>query len=151
MKRGGRGLPASLSSGSGMPADIMDLDQGEEVSKAEIADIMSELGVAKPKPKPKPAAARPQAAMSRAGYLTNGEVVSAPSTLTVAFRNTTDASLCDSATVFDEPLGTQVAVLVSQPGSAFPVTPTQDRRVVTRLLPLTARGPHRQRARDAQR
>ena len=50
-----------------MPDDIMDLDQGEEVSPAEIADIMSELGVAKPKPKPKAAATRPQAATAAAG------------------------------------------------------------------------------------
>ena len=67
MKRGGRGPPASQSSGSGMPDDIMDLDQGEEVSPAEIADIMSELGVAKPKPRPKAAATRPQAATAAAG------------------------------------------------------------------------------------
>ena len=78
MKRGGRGLPASLSSGSGMPADIMDLDQGEEVSKAEIADIMSELGVAKPKPKPKPAAARPQAATAAAGVVVPAGSVAGP-------------------------------------------------------------------------
>ena len=46
-----------------MPDGLMDLDEGEEVSPAEIAGIMSELGVAK-KPKAQAASchARPQAA-----------------------------------------------------------------------------------------
>ena len=47
----------------GLPDGLMDLDEGEEVSPAEIAGIMSELGVAtKPKAQAASRNARPQAA-----------------------------------------------------------------------------------------
>ena len=61
-----------------MPDDIMDLDQGEEVSPAEIASIMSELGVAKPKPKPKVAATRPQAITTAAGVVAPAGTAAGP-------------------------------------------------------------------------
>ena len=48
---------------AGLPDGLMDLDEGEEVSPAEIAGIMSELGVAtKPKAQAASRNARPQAA-----------------------------------------------------------------------------------------
>ena len=44
----------------------MNLDEGEEVSPAEIAGVLSELGLDKPKPKPKAAAGSGTAAARQA-------------------------------------------------------------------------------------
>ena len=66
MPRGQKGGPPSSLSGMPDMGDVMNLDEGEEVSPAEIAGVLSELGLDKPKPKPKAAAGSGTAAARQA-------------------------------------------------------------------------------------